>query len=142
MTSAPRPDEPGINIYSVRTIEDAAAWLREQAAAYHDQVTSEPSPVKAQALRKTGTTLEDYAEIVAGSADELTAYAALRQVSRDYQHGDRAAELPEDHRLACSHLAETLSHLTAQLSNVTAGQRRRRALGALRRSGPDRSLEL
>ena len=128
MTATPpaKPTETGIDLDPVHTTDDAAAWLRQEAASHTAEAKSDSSPIHARARRLTGSTLEAYAVVTGTYHDPAGLGAELARLADDYRHPDRDAVEPitEVHRLACGHLADALGPLAQQLDRVAATQRR------------------
>ena len=129
MTATPpaKPTEAGIDLDQVRTTGDAAAWLRQEAARHAAAATTESSPTHARALGLTGGTLEAYVAVLGTHRDPASIGAELGRLADDYRHPDRdiVEPVPEDHRLACGRLADTLGPLAQQLARIAATQRHR-----------------
>ena len=144
MTATPpaKPTEAGIDLDQVRTTGDAAAWLRQEAARHAAAATTESSPTHARALRLTGSTLEAYAVVTGTYRDPAGLGTELRRLADDYRHPDRdtVEPIPEVHRLACGHLADTLGQLAERLTRIAATQRHRTSHHARPTTG--RSIDL
>lgn len=144
MTATPpaKLTETVIDLDEVRTTDDAAAWLRQEAARHAAAAKSESSPIQARARRLTGSTLEAYAVVTGTYRDPAGLGAELSRLADDYRHPDRdtVEPIPEVHRLACRHLADALGPLAQQLDRVAATQRHRTSHHA--RPAPGRSIDL
>jgi hypothetical protein len=129
MTATPpaEPTKAGMDLDQVCTAADAAAWLHQEAARHAEAANSESSPDHARAHRLTGSTLEVHAVVIGSYRDPASVSAELQRVADDYRHPDRDSvePIPEDHRLACGHLADTLGPLAAHLTRIAGAQRHR-----------------
>ena len=144
MTATPpaEPTEAGIDLDQVRSTVGAAAWLRQEADRHAAEANTESTLVQARARRATGSTLEVYAAVVGTYRDPGGIGAELGRLADDYRHPDRDAvePIPEVHRLACGHLADTLGPLAERLTHVAATQRHR--TGHHARPSTGRSIDL
>lgn len=144
MTATPlaKPTEAVIDLDAVRTTDDAAAWLRQEAARHAAAAKSDSSPVHARARRLTDSTLEAYAVVTGTYRDPAGLSAELSRLADDYRHPDRDTiePIPEVHRKACGHLADTLGHLAERLTRIAATQRHRTSHHARPTTG--RSIDL
>jgi hypothetical protein len=144
MTATPpaEPTEAGINVDQVRTTNDAATWLRQEAARHTAEATSESSPDQACALRGASSTLEVYAAVIGTYRDPAGIGAELGRLADDYRHPDRdlVEPMPDVHRLVCGHLADTLGPLAERLTSIAATQRPR--TGHPARPAAGRSIDL
>jgi hypothetical protein len=123
-TKPAAPETPGIDLDRVRTTGDAVVWLRQEAARHAAEATTDSSPARARALGLTGSTLEVYATVVGTYRDPAGIGAELARLADDYRHPDRDAvePIPEVHRLACGHLADTLGPLAERLTRIGAAR--------------------
>ena len=129
MTTTPpaMPTEAGIDLGQVHTTDDAAAWLRQEGARHAAAAQSDSSPIRARARRLTESTLEAYAAVTVTYRDPAGLGAELSRLADDYRHPDRDTiePIPEVHRQACGHLADTLGQLAERLTRIAATQRHR-----------------
>jgi len=144
MTATPpaKPTEAAIDLDDVCTTDDAAAWLRQEAALHAAAAKSDSSPDRARARRLTGSTLEAYAAVTGTYRDPAGLCAELSRLADDYRHPDRDTiePIPEVHHQACGHLADTLGQLAERLTRIAPTQRHRTSHHA--RPTTSRSIDL